>query len=478
MTTRYRVEYALKTHRRDQFIEWIKALLAVPFVLHSQPTGVFETASHSVEQMAAVASRRYEEIMLDVEQMIDDHIEHQKLGTQGNSKLKLLVPSIGTFFTRLPLAAAFRYQDKKRFISSRRFVPPSFNDVRLILNTAQLMGVTTAGNLELATFDGDVTLYDDGKSLEADNPVIQEIIQLMSHDTKIGIVTAAGYTEAERYYGRLHGLLEAIKSSDLLTNTQKHNLVVMGGESNFLFKFSMTSPYLLTHLSRRSWILPSMSTWTQARITSLLDLAEFSLKECVTNLSLPATILRKERAVGIIPKVAGYKFPRESLEETVMVVQKKLDMSEVGKQLPFCAFNGGNDVFVDIGDKSWGVLVCQNYFGTLHHGSGPASRTPSPSVTSNEHEQGKEERVKIEGERTLHVGDQFLSAGSNDFKARVVGTTAWIASPAETVELLAELKEMIQTQDERRRGEGEAKMTRDTINFIDELFKNHPMKDV
>jgi IMP and pyridine-specific 5'-nucleotidase len=72
--------------------------------------------------------------------------------------LQLLVPSIGTFFTRLPLAAAFKYQDQKRFISSRRFVPPSFNDIRLVLNTAQVMGLIGTGPLELATFDGDVTL--------------------------------------------------------------------------------------------------------------------------------------------------------------------------------------------------------------------------------------------------------------------------------------------------------------------------------
>ena len=76
------------------------------------------------------------------------------------SKLRLLVPSIGSFFTRLPLEAAFKFQDRRRHISSRRFVPPSFNDVRLVLNTAQLMAVTTYGHLRLATFDGDVTLYD------------------------------------------------------------------------------------------------------------------------------------------------------------------------------------------------------------------------------------------------------------------------------------------------------------------------------
>jgi hypothetical protein len=42
---------------------------------------------------------------------------------------------------------------------------------------------------------------------------------------------------------------------------------------------------------------------------------------------------------------------------------------------------GGNDVFVDIGDKSWGVLACQRLFGS------------------------------IEGNKTLHVGDQFLHNG-------------------------------------------------------------------
>ena len=45
-------------------------------------------------------------------------------------------------------------------------------------------------------------------------------------------------------------------------------------------------------------------------------------------------------------------------------------------------------IFVDIGDKSWGVKACQRYFGG------------------------------IDGSRSLHIGDQFLSAGANDFKVR------------------------------------------------------------
>lgn len=86
--------------------------------------------------------------------------------------------------------------------------------------------------------------------------------------------------------------------------------------------------------------------------------------------------------------------------------------------------NGGRDVFVDIGDKSWGVTVCQKYFEKQARDSGSS-------------------RLEIRPENTLHVGDQFLSAGANDFRARRVGTTAWIASPEETVELLDELADLM-----------------------------------
>ena len=57
-------------------------------------------------------------------------------------------------------------------------------------------------------------------------------------------------------------------------------------------------------------------------------------------MKLDANILRKSRAVGIVHSVAGAKFPREQLEETVLVTQKILEMSEIGSKLPFCAFNG------------------------------------------------------------------------------------------------------------------------------------------
>ncbi|KAF2457852.1 IMP-specific 5'-nucleotidase 1 [Lineolata rhizophorae] len=410
MTTRYRVEYALKSHRRDQLIEWIKGLLAVPFILHSQPTAVFEPHRETHDQMAMNAHRRYAEIMRDVEEMINDHIAHQNAGAAHRSKLKLIVPSVSNFFTPLALHDAFVYQDARRHISSRRFVPPSFNDIRLILNTAQVTSLVRSGPIELITFDGDVTLYDDGASLTDENAVIPRILRLLQRGTRVGIVTAAGYTEARRYYDRLHGLLDAIHVS-ALPPPLRNNLIVLGGESNFLFRYSDGAEALLEHVPRREWLLKEMVAWQEADIGTLLDVAEGALRDCIANMHLDAQLIRKERAVGIIPK-DGKKFAREQLEETVLVTQKILEVSDVGRRLPFCAFNGGNDVFVDIGDKSWGVLVCQRYFGG------------------------------IAGSKTLHVGDQFLSAGANDFKARMACTTAWIASPAETVGLLDEMEEL------------------------------------
>jgi hypothetical protein len=50
-----------------------QGLLAVPFVLHSHPTAVFEPNDESVEHQASIAQRRYAEILRDVEEIINDH---------------------------------------------------------------------------------------------------------------------------------------------------------------------------------------------------------------------------------------------------------------------------------------------------------------------------------------------------------------------------------------------------------------------
>ena len=156
----------------------------------------------------------------------------------------------------------------------------------------------------------------------------------------------------------------------------------------------------------------------------------------MTDCSLPS-------AVGIIPK-PGHKFNREALEETVLTTQKMLEVSPIGRRVPFCAFNGGNDVFVDIGDKNFGVRVCQRYFAS--------SRCLSSSSDVVSGSGGFDYNVQpIDGSKTLHIGDQFLSAGANDFKARHACTTAWIASPAETIALLDEIELLDQAIERKNR---------------------------
>ena len=267
-----------------------------------------------------------------------------------HSKLKLLVPAVGVFFTPLFLEDAFKYQDSIRRISSRRFVPPSFNDIRLILNTAQVLSLVRKGPLELVTFDGDVTLYNDGESLLQDNPVIDRIIGLLKQGIKIGIVTAAGYTDASKYYGRLSGLLDLVKSAVTKGLVSNPTLIVLGGESNYLFTFDKASQYLLKHIPRKVWMLDEMKLWAESDITALLDTAEKALSECIINLGLNGEILRKERAVGIIPasNSSAGRFAREQLEETVLVTQQTVEMSPAGRRLPFCAFNGKQSQIVRV----------------------------------------------------------------------------------------------------------------------------------
>ncbi|KAL8803336.1 MAG: hypothetical protein Q9182_003224 [Xanthomendoza sp. 2 TL-2023] len=262
--------------------------------------------------MATGAHRRYAEIMHDVEELINDHKE------------------------------AFNFQDDRRKISSRRFVPPSFNDIRLTLNSAQLMSLTRSGRIELVTFDGDVTLYDDGQSLTDENPVISRILRLLRQGTHIGIVTAAGYTDGAKYYERLHGLLDAVANAVTEKDFDDPKVIILGGESNYLFEFDFHADKFLKFVAREVWMLDEMRTWQEEDIQSLLDVAEGALRECISNMQLSAEILRKDRAVGIIPKTGpeNKKFNREQLEETVLVTQQVLDLSTPGKKIPFCAFNG------------------------------------------------------------------------------------------------------------------------------------------
>jgi IMP and pyridine-specific 5'-nucleotidase len=257
--------------------------------------------------------------------------------------------------------------------------------------------------LKLITFDGDVTLYPDGSTLQINNPVIPHLIDLLSQGIHIGIVTAAGYPEkhGQEYNRRLNGLLTAVSSSSL-TPIQKGNLAILGGECNYLFRYSAIENGLLW-VDEDLWRLDEMQSWQDHDVQLLLDIAEKVLRECAREMRLKVHIIRKPRAVGISPFFVfnkkglvpdNMKLTRECLEEAVLASQRIISHHPVSLKIPFCCFNGGSDVWVDVGDKSLGVSVLQRYF----HNTSPAAGD-------------------IWGGNTLHIGDQFMSLGGNDFKA-------------------------------------------------------------
>ena len=170
--------------------------------------------------------------------------------------------------------------------------------------------------------------------------VIGRILKLLSNDISVAIVTAAGYTDALRYYERLLGLLEALKEAVNSGSMKQPRFAVMGGESQYLFVFDINETHLLRMVPRSVWKLDIMKTWTEKDIESLLDAAEEALHECITTLDLSAQVLRKERAVGIIPSSQPGipRLTREQLEETVLVTQQRIEMTN--PKIPFSAFNG------------------------------------------------------------------------------------------------------------------------------------------
>ena len=98
------------------------------------------------------------------------------------------------------------------------------------------------------------------------------------------------------------------------------------------------------------------------------------------------------------------KLKTEALDEVVLRAQRCLATAQPPITLPFCAFNGGRDAWVDVGDKRIGVEALQSY-------------------------------LKISPKQCLHVGDQFLKTG-NDVAARAVSPCVWIISPKETLKVL------------------------------------------
>jgi IMP and pyridine-specific 5'-nucleotidase len=234
----------------------------------------------------------------------------------------------------------------------------------------------------------------------------------------VAVVTAAGYEyDVEKYEFRLSGLLRYFKSKKL-TDEECHRFYLFGGECNYLLRLGNDFRlHPVQETGPGGWITAtkhlseSPGNWSDDEIKTVLDAAEEAVTESMNDQNLRGLVLRKYRSIGLVPQ-SGQEIPREAMDETVLRCQSKLSMMNQGSgiNLPFCAFNGGRDVWVDVGNKKVGVQILGSYLG-------------------------------FESSEILHIGDQFLNTG-NDHAARDICPCIWITSPDETTYVLKQILEL------------------------------------
>lgn len=393
-----RRNYMLSSHRKDALIEWMKEMLHHSFVLNAAE-GYFDTFSF-------------------FEECISEIREKGPIG----SRLKDLVPTVGTFHTHLPLRRAFGIYDAKYFVTKRRQIPPTFNEIRHILNIAQVLAINK--DLKLISFDGDNTLYKDGGNFPSDNHNLSwSICSLMRKGVNCALITAAGYGyDGKKYAVRLQGLLHKF-ISEKLSSEEISSFFVFGGECNYLLRCALNedgTEVVLVPVPEELWQAdhlpgPKPSKFPQEQVKMILDIAEKTMNLTCDEMHLRARVLRKERAVGMFPggdefaKIhpkghGSKKLKREALDEVVLRIMDELRTANPPITIPFCAFNGGRDAWIDIGNKKVGVECLQAF-------------------------------LNIPPNQCIHVGDQFLTTG-NDIAARFVAPCVWIISPSETEKML------------------------------------------
>ncbi|DAZ96401.1 TPA: hypothetical protein N0F65_012482 [Lagenidium giganteum] len=353
------------------------------------------------------------EVFQVVEEMIAEHVTSPE-----NSRLKKYLPKVKKIFLPLELTRAVHEYDARTHFLARKRVPPTFKEVRHILNLATINAI--AAHLKLVTFDADDTIYEDGGTISANSGMVSIIVQLLQRGLVVSLVTAAGYPNgAAKYEQRLRGILEGLEP---LTTEERARFLVMGGECNYLFGTHThpdTGKVSLRAIDGKLWKDGRGVRWQQEDITTMLDLAEKTLRETTQALQMPIEIMRKERAVGILNPSTTKRFSYENLEEICLTVQHALKDCTV----PHCAFNGGNDVWVDVGNKALGIQALQKFVFRF---------------LPNELSGGSEELSIIEGMECLHVGDRFTRTG-NDTRSRDAATTVWISDPRETVYIMKKL---------------------------------------
>ena len=379
------------------------------------------------------------------EVLIDEHRRLEMEGSSRPSRLKQLVPTVGTFHTRLPLRQSFELYDAKHSLTKRKHIQISFNEIRHILNLAQVLAMRypdgtgeenpvaknfsadlqdegeikeetiQPGQLKgpkMITFDGDQTLYTDGANFDSNPRLANYLYLLLRHGVSVAIVTAAGYEyNVEKYEFRLSGLLEYFRAKNL-TQEECERFFLFGGECNYLLHLGDDFHlHPVRENGRGGWMTAtkylqeSPANWNEEELKVLLDTAVDAVTQSMEDLNIRGRVIRKKRSVGLVP-TSGTAISREALDETVLRCQAKLSAmnGSAGPNLPFCAFNGGSDAWVDVGNKRVAVEVLSSYLG-------------------------------VNSDQILHIGDQFLNTG-NDYAARAICPCIWITSPEETTYIL------------------------------------------
>jgi IMP and pyridine-specific 5'-nucleotidase len=192
---------------------------------------------------------------------------------------------------------------------------------------------------------------------------------------------SCGFHQVEKYEYRLSGLLAYFRSKGL-SSEECDRFFLFGGECNYLLQ--LKSDYrlhpVLEHgvggwMSSTRHLSECPANWADHEVQELLDAAQSQIEVTLDELNLRGRLIRKFRSVGLVP-LPGHEITRESLDETVLRVKESLSRLNGGKgpRLPYCAFNGGTDAWVDVGNKRVGVQVLQSYVGvavaeTLHIGA-------------------------------------------------------------------------------------------------------------
>jgi IMP and pyridine-specific 5'-nucleotidase len=109
-------------------------------------------------------------------------------------------------------------------------------------------------------------------------------------------------------------------------NSLSSSSYVLGGECNYLFRYDPVTEHLV-YIPPEAYAATVNLDWKPGpeKLSKFLDIAERNLKECTEDMGLTnsVTVLRKQLAVGVIPR-PGVELSREQLDEFALSTQRRL----------------------------------------------------------------------------------------------------------------------------------------------------------